>query len=109
MEKRSFGLVTLSGCSSGAGASYSGLGLFGLTRAWLRSGTSTVVASHWPMPDGDGQLLSRMYSHLQSTGPESHPIDVAQALRAAQKEMRSAGGWRSRPAYWAGFFVVGKE
>ncbi|MBC7927507.1 MAG: CHAT domain-containing protein [Bryobacteraceae bacterium] len=107
--RRPVGLVTLSGCSSGSGKAYGGLGLFGLSRAWLVSGASTVVASYWPIPDDDGTLLSAMYEELNRAGGHVRPRDVAQALRKAQSRMRQLSDWRANPSYWAAFFVVGKE
>jgi len=107
--RKPVGLVTLSGCSSGSGVAFPGLGIFGLTRAWLVSGASVVVASHWPIPDDDGQLLSAMYAELGTRSGPMTALEVAQCLRTAQQRMRSAGGWRSSPSYWAAFFVAGKD
>jgi CHAT domain-containing protein/Tfp pilus assembly protein PilF len=108
-SRQNVGLVTLSGCSSGTGQTHSGLGLFGLTRAWLLSGSSAVVASHWPIPDDEGQLLSEMYARLAHEKADFGPLEVAKALQEAQSRMRESPGWRSRPVYWASFFVAGKE
>ena len=103
------GLVTLSGCGSGGGESRPGLGLFGLTRAWLVAGAESVVSSYWPIPDDDGQMLAAMYEELRSKGGGTNPTEVAAALQKAQARMRASGGWRTHPFYWAAFFVVGKE
>jgi CHAT domain-containing protein len=103
------GVVTLSGCSSGAGHARPGLGLFGLTRAWLTAGASTVVASYWPIRDDDGQLMASMYAELHRRGGRTRSLDVARALQEAQKRSKNRSDWQSRPAYWAAFFVVSKE
>ncbi|MDZ4802393.1 MAG: CHAT domain-containing tetratricopeptide repeat protein [Bryobacteraceae bacterium] len=103
------GLVTLSGCSSGTGQARQGLGLFGLSRAWLIAGAQSVVASYWPIRDDDGQLLADMYSELSRQGGRTGALEVARALQFAQNQSGRRRGWQSSPSYWAAFFVVGKE
>ncbi len=95
-------LVTINGCSSG-GRAVRGAGLMGLTRPWLAAGAGAVAATRWPAADDDGRLLSSMYRHLKAS---SDP-DPAAALRLAQLDMLSSGNWRSTPAYWASYFMVG--
>ena len=34
---------------------------------------------------------------------------AAEALRQAQLEMLRSDPWHARPAYWAAYFVVGRE
>jgi CHAT domain-containing protein/tetratricopeptide (TPR) repeat protein len=96
-------LVVLSGCTSAAGAPLPGTGVFGLTRAWLAAGAHHVVATRWVTPDDTGTLFRALYQHWRE-----HPgLGPAGALRQAQQDMIAAGGWRSRPAYWAAYFSVG--
>jgi CHAT domain-containing protein len=99
------GVVVLSGCSSGRADTPPASGLMGLTRAWLAGGARAVVASHWPTPDDTGSLFVDFYQHL-CTRPQAGP---AVALQQAQLDMLRAGGWRSRPRYWATYFVVGDQ
>ncbi|HET8547659.1 MAG TPA: CHAT domain-containing protein [Bryobacteraceae bacterium] len=102
-------MVVLSGCSSGRGRAVSGAGLTGLTRAWLLSGSRTVIASHWPTADDTGELFTAFY-HAVGRLPE--PLSArscARALRAAQLEMLNSGSWRAQPRYWAAFFVSGRD
>jgi CHAT domain-containing protein len=102
-------LVTLSGCGSGSGAALPGLGLFGLSRAWLLAGADAVVASYWPIADDSGELLSFMYEELSKKPGPITASAVAASLQAAQSRVREFGGWRADPAYWAAFAVVGKD
>jgi CHAT domain-containing protein len=97
------GVVVLSGCHSGAGATLPGTGLLGLTRAWLAAGAQSVLASRWATPDEEGDLFSAFYRSLSG----QRGRDPARALRAAQLEMIRSGGWRARPSYWGTYFVVG--
>jgi hypothetical protein len=99
------GLVVMSGCSSGSAEAPRGSGLMGLTRAWLAGGAAAVAATRWSTPDDAGWLLGSMYGHLRNR-PAAGP---AVALQQAQIDTLRAGGWRSRPAYWSGYFVVGNR
>ena len=99
------GLVVLSGCHSGAGATLPGIGLLGLTRAFLVAGAESVLASRWATPDEDGNLFRSLYSAL---GSRTH-ADPTQALRVAQLEMLRSGGWRAQPRYWGTYFVIGNQ
>lgn len=95
----SAGLVALSGCGSGRGDAVPGEGL---VRAWLAAGAGAVAATYWPGPDDGGALFARFYEHLREK-PQDGP---AAALRRAQIDMLHSGTWRSRPRYWAGYFVA---
>lgn len=99
------GLVVLSGCHSGAGATLPGTGMLGLTRAWLMGGAQSVLASRWATPDEEGDLFHAFYRTLSG---QRH-ADPTEALRAAQLEMIRAGGWRGQPRYWGTYFVVGNQ
>ena len=103
------GMVTLSGCGSASGVALPGLGLFGLTRAWLMSGTSAVVATYWPVADDNGEILAAMYGVLRTFPGSITAANVARALQSAQIEMSKCAGWRSEPAYWSAYTVAGKD
>ncbi len=101
------GLVTLSGCGSARGAKLPSEGLMGMTRAWLAAGARTVVASLWPVPDGQGEIFTSFYRRLE--GRASSSGDAAEALRRAQLEaLESRRGGEGR-GHWAAYFVVGKD
>jgi len=103
------GLVVLTGCSSGRGKALPGVGLLGLTRAWLLSGGQSVVASHWPTPDESGDLFQQFYKAYPFSSGEISSAFAASALRSAQIAMLRSGSWRAKPQYWAGFYVMGKD
>jgi CHAT domain-containing protein len=92
-------LVTLSACASAVSAPGAGDELVGLTRAFFYAGTRAVVASLWQADDKTtGTLMQNFYAHLQRTA------SMADALRAAQLELRAAG---VSPFYWAPFVIMG--
>jgi CHAT domain-containing protein len=105
----SIGLVTLSGCGSASGKALPGVGLFGLTRAWLVSGAAAVVATHWPMADGSGEILMDMYAVLRENPGPVTAASVAKALQNARIRMMQFRDWRSDPGYWGAFMVAGKD
>jgi tetratricopeptide (TPR) repeat protein len=104
-------LVVMSGCDSQQGKAVPGVGVKGLSRAWLLAGAAAVVTSTWPMPDDDGRFFRCFYQHLtaDSGGGAFMPERAAKALADAQNQMRSAGGFRSEPAFWAAYTVISKE
>jgi CHAT domain-containing protein len=101
-------LIVLSACDSQQGKAVRGVGIKGLSRAWLFAGASAVVTSTWPMPDDDGQFFRSFYRHLAADQncPGSMQERAAMALRDAQNEMRAAPGFRSDPVFWAAYTVL---
>jgi CHAT domain-containing protein len=99
------GLVVLSGCHSGEGAELPGTGLLGLTRAWLVAGAHSVIGSYWATPDESGALFGALYRNLSAARDGTSAV----ALRTAQLEMIRSGDWRSRPSFWAAYFIVGSQ
>lgn len=99
-------LVVLSGCNSSSGQIVPSIGINGLSRAFLISGASTVVATLWPTVDTDGPIFPVFYRHLihQRWSPRA----AAQSLRAAQLQMIRQGGWTSKPSYWAAYLTISK-
>jgi CHAT domain-containing protein len=93
-------LVVMTGCATGTGDARVGAGLLGLTRAWMMAGARAVVATNWPVPDADGDLIPAFYRHLRTNS-------AAEALRRSQVEQIHSGTWQAAPSYWAAFQLTG--
>ena len=93
-------LVVMTGCSTATGDARAGAGLLGLTRAWMMAGARAVVATNWPVPDSDGDLVPDFYQYLPTH-------TAAEALRRSQVNRIRSGTWQASPSYWAAFQVTG--
>ena len=99
-------LVTLSACDTAMGSGYfsevpPGDDLVGLTRAFLSTGTPTVLASLWELNDRSAvQFMSGFYGQLSRS-------DKASALANAQKRIRLRSAYR-HPYYWGAYVMVGR-
>ncbi|VTU39050.1 CHAT domain-containing protein [Variovorax sp. PBL-E5] len=94
-------LVTLSACESGLGRIEKGDEVLGFTRSFLSAGTSTLIASLWPVSDDATEILmSTLYAEL------AKGKDIQLAMQAGQlavlKEPRM-----SHPFFWAPFNLIG--
>lgn len=94
-------LVTLSACESGLGRVAKGDEVLGFTRSFLSAGTSTLIASLWPVSDDATEvLMSTIYSEL------AKGRDVQRAMQAGQlavlKQPKLA-----HPFFWAPFNLIG--
>lgn len=99
-------VVILSGCNTAVGeASGADRPLSGLTRAFIYAGARQIVVSHWSVDSAaTADLMSSMAR--KQIGGSSYPA----ALQAAMRAMRTnhaAQRYRSHPAFWAAFTVVG--
>jgi CHAT domain-containing protein/Tfp pilus assembly protein PilF len=96
-------LIVLSACETGLGKEIKGEGLIGLTRGFMYSGASRVVASLWNVDDfATAELMKLFYQRMLKDG-----MPAGAALRAAQLEMFRQKRWAS-PYYWAGFVLHGE-
>jgi CHAT domain-containing protein len=93
-------LIVMTGCATGTGDARVGAGLLGLTRAWMMAGARAVVATNWPVPDADGDLIPAFYQNLRTD-------TAAEALRRSQIQSIHSGTWQAAPSYWAAFQVTG--
>ena len=102
-HKLNSSLVVLNGCSSGNGEIRAASGLMGLTRAWIASGASDVLATRWPGPDDTGEFFTDFYRELKQNPDNSSAF----ALREACRKSIDTGGWRAKPQFWASYFLTG--
>jgi CHAT domain-containing protein/HEAT repeat protein len=94
-------LVTLSACQTGVGKIQSGDDLVSLESAFVYAGSSSVMATLWPVVDDSTKEL--MVEFYRSLGKG---LDKAAALAAAQQALKAIPRWQ-HPAYWAGFTIRG--
>ena len=90
-------LVTLSACETGLGGLTNGDEVEGLTRAFMRAGTPSVIASLWKVDDESTSELFLKYYEGEG--------DKMKRLRDAQIEIMKKYG---HPFYWAGFVMFGE-
>ncbi|MGD1936558.1 MAG: CHAT domain-containing protein [Cyanophyceae cyanobacterium] len=91
-------MVVLSACDTGQGR-VTGEGIIGLARAFLKAGSSSVVASLWKVPDDSTALLMETFYKELGTGKGK-----AEALRAA---IRTTRAQYPHPRNWAAFVLMG--
>lgn len=94
-------LVTLSACESGLGRIAQGDEVLGFTRSFLSAGSSSLIASLWPVSDdATAVLMSTLYGEL------AKGRDLQQAVQAGQlavlKDPKMA-----HPFFWAPFNLIG--
>ena len=92
----------LSSCQSGVGTIRDGEGVFGLNRAFLLAGASSVISSLWRVPDGETTELMRDIYESQASG---FPVDLTRAQRMAISRLRQAGRL-DHPYYWGAFVLT---
>ncbi len=105
-------LVVLSACYSGLAdrSPLPGDDLFGLERAFLNAGTSTIVTGLWDVYDGTGpSLMKSLFAELVAGKPAAAAL--AEAQRTFLKERRQGGPsdpW-IHPYFWAVYTISGSE
>ncbi len=103
-------LAILSACESGKGH-LRREGVVGLYHAFLGSGASTVIATHWKVPDQQANaIISSFYKAYFNKEGERDSFDgqcfgKAEALRQAQLEMKKK--YPANRQAWGGFFLIG--
>ena len=96
-------VVILSSCDSAVGNSRDGIGVRGLTSAFLISGAGSVVGSLWPVEaSSTADLMIRFHRSFAL-----HRMPAAKALREAQLSFLKAFPEQAHPYYWSGFVVTG--
>jgi CHAT domain-containing protein/Tfp pilus assembly protein PilF len=98
-------LIFLSGCETGASASWStsfvpGEDYASLAQAFLFAGTSNVIATLWRIEDeGAAVFAESFYRHLRTAAPSD-------ALTRAQRDLMAHPQY-GRPFYWAAYRLSG--
>jgi CHAT domain-containing protein len=96
-------VVVLSSCDSSVGNSRDGIGVRGLTSAFLIGGAGAVVGSLWPVEEtSTADLMIDFHRAFAHDG-----MPVAKALQKAQLKFLHSPGGPKRPYYWSGFVVTG--
>ena len=95
-------VVVLASCDSSVGNSRDGVGMRGLTSAFLISGAGSVVGSLWLVETNATSQLVIGFHKAFTSG-----TSVAQSLRQTQLAFIRSASPRSRPYYWSGFVVTG--
>jgi CHAT domain-containing protein len=94
-------VVVLASCDSSVGNSRDGIGMRGLTSAFLIGGAGSVVGSLWLVEsESTSRLVVEFHKHFAQN------IPVAAALRNAQLAFIADG---IHPYYWSGFVVTGNS
>jgi CHAT domain-containing protein len=94
-------MIALSACESGLGRVEDGDEVLGFTRSFLSAGTSTLLASLWPVSDAATEtLMTTLYDDL-AKGEQ-----VQDAMRDAQRAVM-ASPETAHPFFWAPFNLIG--
>ena len=101
MDLKGTALIALSACESGLGRVEDGDEVLGFTRSFLSAGTSTLLASLWPVSDAATEtLMTTLYDDL-AKGEQ-----VQDAMRDAQRAVL-ANPETAHPFFWAPFNLIG--
>ena len=93
-------LAVLSACQSAGATALAGEGAIGLSSGFLSAGTTTVVATLWPVEDRIAERYMTAFYGALATGKS-----VAAAARDARIALRAD---RANPRDWAAFVVLGE-
>ena len=99
----------LSACDTNRGPSVDGEGVFALSRGFLASGASRVIASQWAVDDeSTAALMGALFTQIVERERAGRIVDYAEALRDAKRMVRSRPQW-SDPFHWAPFVLTGRR
>lgn len=96
-------LVILSACNTGAGKNYGGEEVISTGRAFLSSGSRSVIMTLWPVNDhASYELIKGFYEGLKEKQ------QICEALRQSKlKYIESADKMHSHPFFWTGYVIYG--
>ena len=106
MYLRNVAMIALSACESGLGRVENGDEVLGFTRSFLSAGTSTLLASLWPVSDAATEkLMTTLYAELaggpygltQRLDKEGQAFGLALSAAALTMISTSYGIWQ---AWW---------
>jgi CHAT domain-containing protein len=95
-------LAVLSGCQSAGADALAGEGAIGLSAGFLCAGTTTVIATLWPVDDRTAERYMAAFYAALAGGRTA-----ASAARAARTALRAHAD-TAHPRDWAAFVVVGE-
>jgi tetratricopeptide (TPR) repeat protein len=93
-------LVSMSACNTALGKMTRGDELIGLTRAFLFSGTPSILGTFWSVSDDSTRLLMRHFYTNLKTMNKFEAIQKAQTALIRDEKF-------SHPFFWAGFQMIG--
>lgn len=97
-------LVVLNACKTSTGIFKEGEGVFSLTRAFLNSGSKSVVASLWNLNEKSGmEIFTTFRSNLAAGQTKSKALHHAK-LTYLKKYANTS---QSSPYYWSGIVLTG--
>ncbi|MBU1100555.1 MAG: CHAT domain-containing protein [Bacteroidetes bacterium] len=95
-------MVVLSSCKSGLGSSDRSEGIIGMQKAFMESGTNSIVVSLWDVSDEhSSKLMEFFYSFLNDGNGKSESLRLAK-LKFISEE-------NANPYYWAAFTLSGNN
>ena len=93
--------VSLAACETTKGMHIDGSGVFSLSKAFLKSGTQTVLKTLWKVDDKSTKEFMVKFYENWLTG-----VSVLDAQHQAKQYMRDSTEY-AHPYYWAGFVLEG--
>lgn len=101
-------MVVLSACQTSSGKNMIGEGLMSLSRAFVQSGSKSVVGSYWNAPDyATKELMILFYENLRRGMTKSKALQQAQ-LEFLTNDKISSPRIRT-PYFWASWAVYGNN
>ena len=95
-------LAVLSACGTGQGQLKAGEGVFGLQRAFKIAGTRYVIMTLWNVQDQHARTFMDLFYEAWL----GKKLDIPEAFRQAQRDMRRRFEKPFQPGAWAGFLLL---